>query len=58
MGLMTCKEAYLACGYSTRSVASIKGNASKIRNRPDVDRRIREIGVYQAEVFLRKLACR
>ena len=51
---MTCKQAYLACGYSA-TPASVKGNAHKLRWRRDVNRRIREIQKYQAAAFLREM---
>ena len=51
---MTMKQAYLACAYSARP-ASVKGNASKIRHRPDVAKRILQIQTYRAERAIRGL---
>ena len=57
MACMTCKQAYLACGYSA-TPASVKGNAHKLKRRPDVAKRIGEIERYNMAAFLRAMHSR
>ena len=53
----TLKEAYLAAGYS-RDPSSIKGNAGKLRHRPDIAKRIESIQQYEAVAISRDLLFR